>query len=394
MLSYIDMMCRKYDNVQVAILRREFSSVVNTIQQSFEKLIINGDSSIMPHGGGKVSWFDYPNGSRIWLGGMDKPDKILGGELDIIFANQVEQFKLNGWEYLTTRATGRAGHIPNPQVIGDCNPAGSRHWILTRQNTTLLKSFHEDNPLLFDDDGNATEQGNRTLGILDKLTGARLLRLRHGQWAQSEGVVFGDEFSEENITENEPDPALPVELAADDGYHPDPRVILFIQQTPTSVLVYDEMYHNRHLAEKCVGEVIVRCGEKFGWLDAVTREPVTVDGDTDMTTVRPMNMPELCVGGSESKELRGRFLRADIPYRGGTHRILQGIEVMRRLFLDANGYRMIKVHKRCVNFIGELTDGYKYPDTESKTRKLDEPVDEDNHGPDAFRYWAWKRLRR
>ena len=54
----------------------------------------------------------------------------------------------------------------------------------------LLESRHEDNPTLFTADGQITEQGRISLGILDNLTGVRYFRLRKGLWVQAEGAVY------------------------------------------------------------------------------------------------------------------------------------------------------------------------------------------------------------
>jgi len=380
-LSRLDRIARQYPGAQITIARKVYETVVGTVQQTWEKRVIAGGySSIVRFGGEKAAWYDYPNGSRVWLGGMDNPDKILGGERDIIFPNQAEQFSLADWEYLVTRATGRAGNVPFAQVVGDANPAGSYHWILQRPRLKLLESRHVDNPALYDDDGNLTEQGRRTLEALQSLTGARKQRLFYGKWSQSEGAVYGQEFSSDNLTDDEPDPDLPIELAADDGYNPDPRAILFIQRTPARILIFDELYHTRHLAETCVKEIVQRCGERFGWSDAEK-------------TV-PQILPELCVGGTESKELGERFRLAGIPYRGGTHSpMTEGIEVVRRLIRDANEVCTIQINRRCTNLIGELSDGYQYPSAESKRSKLDVPVDANNHGADGLRYWCFRRAR-
>ena len=100
---------------------------------------------------------------------------------------------LDDWEKLITRATGRAGNAPYAQIIGDCNPGPSNHWILQRAKTgalTFFESKHEDNPTLFDDAGEITEQGKISIGVLDSLTGVRFHRLRHGRWVSAEGVIY------------------------------------------------------------------------------------------------------------------------------------------------------------------------------------------------------------
>lgn len=181
------------------------------------------------------------------------------------------------------------------------------------------------------------------------------------------GLVYGDTFSGDNIEAREPDPAQPIELGFDDGYI-DPRAILFIQRTGTEILIFDELYHSKHLAETCVQEVVEKC-ERNGW-----------------------QRPELAVGSPEAKEMQQRLRMADIPYRSLPHKIIQGIDVVRRLMKDANGYRAIKIHPRCKNLIRELSQDYRYPET--GTRSSDEvPIDENNHAADALRYWCWLRAR-
>src|SRR3989337_697651 len=50
----------------------------------------------------------YPNKSRVWVVGMDRPGKVLSGSLDAVYFNQCEESKQDGWETLSTRPPGRA----------------------------------------------------------------------------------------------------------------------------------------------------------------------------------------------------------------------------------------------------------------------------------------------
>jgi phage terminase large subunit len=134
------------------------------------------------------------------VGGLDDPGKVLSSERDVMYVNQAEELTLDAWETILTRCTGRAGHVPYPQLLGDCNPSYPRHWIKERSGNggalRLLESRHEDNPTLFDPETQQiTPQGVRTMAILDSLTGTRKERLRFGRWVQAEGVVY-DAFDE------------------------------------------------------------------------------------------------------------------------------------------------------------------------------------------------------
>lgn len=188
-LNKLDALCWKYKGVQAAIVRKTRASMDATVLDTWRK-VIGENSPVKPHGGEQPRWYNYPNGSRIHIGGMDNPDKVLSGERDFIYVNQAEELNLNDWETLLTRCTGRADNAPYPQLFGDCNPGPRTHWIRQRQALRFLESRHEDNPTLFDDAGQITERGQRTMKILDSLTGLRYKRLRLGLWVSAEGMVY------------------------------------------------------------------------------------------------------------------------------------------------------------------------------------------------------------
>jgi len=64
-----------------------------------------------------------------------------------------------------------------------------------------------------------------------------------------------------------------------------------------------------------------------------------------------------------------------------------------RLIKVASGYRALRVHRRCVHLLAELQGGYQYAPGNA-THDHETPLDRDNHGADALRYWAWMRARR
>ncbi len=189
-LVYINNLAWKYPKSQHVIVRKILNDVQSTVVQSFIEKVLGERTLVKVFGGSVARWFDYPNGSRVWVGGLDHPGKVLSSERDTIYVNQAEQITLEDWEILSTRTTGRAGHMPFAQVLGDCNPSYPQHWIRTRKSLIVLESRHEDNPALYDDNGNITARGERTLAVLDDLTGVRKSRLRYGMWVQAEGVIY------------------------------------------------------------------------------------------------------------------------------------------------------------------------------------------------------------
>jgi PBSX family phage terminase large subunit len=189
-----------YPGIQLAIIRKEYASMPGTVLQTYQKKIIKRDDGIQFYGGDKhPSQYIYPNGSVIWIGGLDKASKVLSSERDGIYVNQAEEILLADWETLLTRCSGRAGNVPFHFLGGDCNPAAPTHWIKTRAQSgklKLLEVTHRDNPEIYDPiTGELTESGHERLSVLQRLTGANLLRLYHGIWAQPEGAIY-DVFDE------------------------------------------------------------------------------------------------------------------------------------------------------------------------------------------------------
>ncbi len=212
-----------------------------------------------------------------------------------------------------------------------------------------------------------------------------------GSWyAKSSNVVYSD-FDEGNLTDDGPDMSLPFELGCDDGYI-DPRVFLLIQRTPTGILVFDEIAQTKRLDEETIRDLLELCARYSqaplpeGW------QTMTNGQRSAWAHSTGVKLPELAVCGTESVQLMRRFREANIPARGGTHLILEGIKVMRQLILDGNGVRTMRVNRRCKTLINELTTGYRFP--EGARRDSEKPEDLNNHAVDAARMWCWMRSGR
>lgn len=195
----LDALLRQTPNAQALMVRKKRVDMDASCIRTY-KNIIERRGGVKTYGGEKPQWFDYhESGARLWVVGLDNPGKALSAEFDYIYGNQVEELELDDWQTLTGRATGRAGHTEFPQVIGDCNPGPEDHWIPKRELTgvlRLLKSVHRDNPRLYDEHGNLTEAGKRSMRKLMALTGILKKRGYEGEWVGAEGMYF-TEFSDD-----------------------------------------------------------------------------------------------------------------------------------------------------------------------------------------------------
>jgi PBSX family phage terminase large subunit len=187
----------KYPGARCLILRKTAVSLGSTTLVTFEKKVIPVDLKR-----GVIRWFGgstreaaayryTTNGSTIVVGGMDKPEKILSSEYDLVFVDEATELTETDWETIGTRL--RNGAMPWQQQIGACNPGPPTHWIKSRANRgalAMLESRHKDNPAYVNADGTYTPQGVNYMAKLDALTGVRRLRLRDSKWAAAEGLVY------------------------------------------------------------------------------------------------------------------------------------------------------------------------------------------------------------
>ena len=182
-LEKLHLVLATYPNARGLMLRKTHASLTSTALVTYQQKVLHALDAVKFYGGSAVEppQFRYPNGSRLMMGGMDKPLKIMSGEYDLIYVCEATELSENDWESLTTRL--RNGMVPYQQIFGDCNPDAPTHWLKRRADEgrlVMLESRHEDNPAVTPE----------YLAKLDALTGVRFLRLRKGIWAAAEGMVY------------------------------------------------------------------------------------------------------------------------------------------------------------------------------------------------------------
>lgn len=351
-------------------------------------------------------------GGKIALRNLDDPSKFQSAEfagmaIDELTRNR-EKTKNGTIFFDELRGSLRWAGITDPFFIAATNPNGvGQKWVRSlfiekrlpdalaghENEFAFVPGEPRDNPHL------AQTYWDMLNTLDDKLYQAWV----KGNWyVNFEGVVY-DQFGAENLTDDEPDFDLPFELAFDDGYI-DPRAILFIQRKGADILVFDEIYESRKLDETHVKFVLEKCVRwakrelpemwgTFSLTDAAQWCRAQTEHLPDGTIRAAIPFPEMAIGSSEAKQLMRRFQMADIPARGGTHEVVEGVKLVRRLIKDAQGVRTLKVHRRCANLIRELSSDYQYA-PEGSRGDDEKPLDGNDHACDALRYWVWMRARR
>lgn len=377
-LQYADALLWKYPGAQGVMCRKIYASLVSSAVRSYLR-VIGTDTPIKAYGGEKPQWFDYPNGSRLWMVGMDNPGKALSSERDFIYINQAEELALDDFETLMTRATGRGAVMPYTRMFGDCNPTHPLCWIKQRSQTgqlKLLESRHVDNPTLYDDAGQLTEQGKRTMSILASLTGIRRLRLFEGKWAKAEGLVYEAFDVATHVLSRKKFDGSRIKrhiVSVDWGFtNPGVHQVWGIDGDGRSYLV-DEVYRTRKTID--------------WWLDQARR-------------IEEQYKPEIWVCDPAEPSFIEQYQQANLHAVKAFNDILPGIgAVQQRLNLAEDGIpRMflledarretddLLVEAKLPTCLQEEMESYSYPKGQDGKPVKETPVDKDNHGEDACRY--------
>jgi phage terminase large subunit len=342
----------KYPGMRGIMVRKVGEDLTASALVTYQSRILGaGNWNVRPYGGSKLkpASFQYPNGAELLIGGLDKPQKVMSREYDLVYVNEVTELTEEDWENLTTRA--RWGVMPYQQVFGDCNPGPPGHWLHKRykaKKTTMLFSVHEDNPALYDArTGRWTEQGAAYIAKLDNLTGFRRDRLRLGLWTAAEGAVY-PMFTEQTHVARVDCAGWGTIQAIDLGTR-NPTVILTIRYSSDRIHVEREVYQ-RGLSSDSITDYAVS--------EAAHAAP-------EFVVVDPS-----AAGLIGSLEERGfAVVKAVNDVKVGISRVTS---VMGSLTVDPS----------CVNTIEEF-QGYRYSD---RALDNDVPVKANDHAMDALRY--------
>jgi hypothetical protein len=400
----IDRFLREYDGAQGVLMRKTYSSLKTSVLRTYLRIIgwkPTNDGYVRARGGESPEWFEYGNGSRLWIAGLDNAQKVLSSERDFFYINQAEELTETEWETITTRATGRASVMPFTKVMGDCNPGQPSHWIKTRTSLKLYESRHEDNPTLFYPNGEITSQGRRTLAILDNLTGVRYQRLRLGKWVQAEGVVYEEwdrvahiipRHSPEHGIHNGVIPENWSRVRSVDFGFKNPFVTLWGAKSPDDIIyIYRQIYRTGRTVKEHAGKISAvdhtsRIEATVCDHDAEDRETLRECGIYNYPAKKAINV------GIQAVETRLRLRQVRDPMASSNP--------------NSNGLRPHPDGRRGIYFLEDsLVDGdealiaaraihcteqefevYSWPKTTDGKPIKEVPVDKDNHGMDALRY--------
>jgi len=326
----------------------------------------------------------YMNGSEISVGGMDKATRIMSSEYDAAYVQEATELFEDDWEAITTRL--RNGRTPYMPLMADCNPGPPTHWLKRRCDAgkcQMVYCRHEDNPRFYSD-GVWTAEGQVYLDRLDALTGVRKQRLRYGQWAAAEGLVW-EEFdpavhlSTRFNHKSHPPDAWPRYLSVDFGYT-NPFVAQWWVQDPDGDLyMYREIYKTKTLVEDHARQIIKLSKSQERQEPPFTAVICDHDAEDRATLERHLGRSTVPAHKAVSEGIQAVAERLRLTGKGKP-----------RLFVckDALAERdpaLTEARKPCCT--EEEVQEYVWDDSAGGQQNLREnPVKRNDHGCDAMRY--------
>lgn len=391
----------KHPGIKCLIVRKTGVSLTSTTLVTFEQKVATealAAGAVKWYGGSQreAAAYRYANGSRIVVGGMDKPDKVMSSEYDLVFADEATELTVEDWEKLGTRL--RNGRLPWQQQIAACNPAHPTHWMNKRAQAGSMRrlvSRHRDNPRYVRADGTFTPEGAAYLAKLDALTGVRRLRLRDGIWAAAEGVIFEEWDESLHHIDPFPIPDSWVRWWSCDFGYTNPMVVQCWAEDPDGRLyLYREFYRTKRTVKE-FGEDV---------LDVVS------DPDPDDPQRRIWREPKprgiVCDHDAEGRVVLSQTVGlGTIAAKKG---VTDGIQVVQQRLKPAGDGRprLFIFRGALVHRDPELVDAkrptctaeeipayiWKQPGAGSASQApKEEPLKENDHGSDAMRYLCAER---
>lgn len=371
-LEKLHLVAATVPKLRALMVRKTAASLAASALETYKSRVLHPLDSVTFFGGSAQDppHFKYPNGSRIIVGGMDKPTKIMSTEYDLAYVPEATELTLEDWESITTRL--RNGVLPYQQLMGDCNPGQPMHWLKRRADagqTVMFESRHVDNPSVTAD----------YLAKLDALTGVRKLRLRDGLWAAAEGLVYDGWDAALHLIPPFPiPPAWPRYLAVDFGYT-NPFVCQWWAEDPDGRLYrYRELYRTQGLVEDHAKTIAA----------ASQREPrprlVVCDHDAEDRATLDRKLGWGTVAAHKDVSPGIQAVAARLRRAGdGKPRLY-----LLRDALLSRDMTLEDAHKPCCT--EEEIESYIW-DTSANRRTGEAPLKQHDHGMDAMRYLVAQR---
>lgn len=367
-LAKIHTLCVTHPQIRVLIVRKSRATLAESVLKTFESNVLGyGHPLLKGAARANRKSYVYPNGSRIVVGGMDNPDRIMSSDYDLVAVFESTELNEQDYDNLSTRL--RNNQLPYQQLIADCNPASTQHWLYKRwerKGITMIESKHEDNPVLFDHTVNQwTEKGVNYLKRLDNLSGLRYDRLRLGKWVSAEGQVYDMFDNQKHVVTGMLPRMTKYYIGMDVGYTAPGTMLVFGESPDGTLFLVEELYKTSQTLDWWIVEA-QKANAKYKPVKIIV-DPARPDFIQQLSHVR-------------------------LPVMKANNKILYGVDLVQRrlksnsIKFHMNSLREVDTELRDNYLPTRLTDeivGYVWGDD-------DKPVAKQNHALDSMRYViAW-----
>ena len=322
-------------NKRISIVRKSLPSLKLSVMKDFFEILNNlGLYDEKYHNKSEHTY--TLNGNTFEFISLDQPQKKRGAKRHYLFCNEANELTWEDFFQLIVRT--------EEKIYIDFNPSDSHHWIydkvLTRDDTTFIKSTYLDNPFLPDELIKEIERLKDTDEEYWKIYGL-------GERGFSKAIIF----PRIEIIGKVPEDAKLISTGLDFGYTNDPSALIEVYEQEDS-LIFNELIYERTLTNSDIAQ-------RMGMFGFDRRRVVFADSS------EPKSIEEIHRLGYNVK-----------PTVKGKDSINIGIDLLKR-------YKL-KVTSKSTNLISECNN-YKWQE-DKNGHLINKPIDNYNHGIDALRY--------
>tara|TARA_R110002020_G_scaffold115102_6_gene264746 strand:- start:886 stop:1851 length:966 start_codon:yes stop_codon:yes gene_type:complete len=276
------------------------------------------------------------NGNTFEFISLDQPQKKRGAKRHFLFCNEANELTWEDFFQLIVRT--------EEKVYIDFNPSDAHHWIydkvLTRDDSTFIKSTYLDNPFLPAELVKEIERLRDTDEEYWKIYGL-------GERGFSKAIIFPTVA----VIGDVPKDATLISTGMDFGYTNDPTTLVEVYEKE-GTLIFNELIYERGLTNYDITKRMASFGlDKRRHIFADSSEPKSIEEIYRLGyNVKP------CIKGKDSINI--------------------GIDLLKRFKLQVTG--------SSTNVISEF-NSYKWSE-DKNGHLLNKPIDNHNHAIDAIRY--------